>query len=438
MSVHTELPADVSSPVPNLPSGPINEVTDKKNGKLANRITTKAIWPDYFARLGQSDAANWQYQGYWRDTVNVWRAYYSLLIRHPVIFFFGLRHVFRSGMYRISDEHQGKRWAAIMSALTPLLMLFTPFISLVTVAIAPRYLKFVKKIPMPPMLQPFKFMGLANYNVMFATMFTLHGYLQYRAGMDPNLALRHSSKFFWRDIFDKHLPEGHHTTEELGVVVHGQVRGELPKVPFVIKPASMGAGSFLRTMTWDDAKSLYICRDPERDAHERTTYTPEQLLEWIDKTYDNAIIEKLHVARKPLPVSSFRVMTINVDGNSELLSAVFLPAPEGSNSTAYFDLDSYLLNYEDGAIGTPIRPQSDGKYTGIPIPEMDGIIKACLHMHNQLYGHVEISWDLILTEEGPVYLEGNVYPPGCDYKLSIFKKYSNYTWLRDKILNALL
>ena len=43
---------------------------------------------------------------------------------------------------------------------------------------------------------------------------------------------------------------------------------------------------------------------------------------------------------------------------------------------------------------------------------------------------------MIFTEDGPVYLEGNIFPPGCDYKLSIFKKYENYLWLRQRLLSA--
>ena len=94
------------------------------------------------------------------------------------------------------------------------------------------------------------------------------------------------------------------------------------------------------------------------------------------------------------------------------------------------------MNYEDSTIGQPIRVNSDAKYTGIPVPEMDSVIEACIHLHNQLPAHVEVSWDVIFTEDGPVYLEGNIFPPGCDYKLSIFKKYTNFLWLKNRLLGA--
>ena len=128
-------------------------------------------------------------------------------------------------------------------------------------------------------------------------------------------------------------------------------------------------------------------------------------------------------------------MTLNVDTEAELIAAVFLPADEGSNSTAYFDLDTHLINYEDSTIGEPIRPTSEGRWTGTPVPELNDVIEACIAMHNKLPAHVEVSWDVILTDHGPVYLEGNIFPPGCDYKLTIFKKWENFKYLKDRLLH---
>ena len=59
-------------------------------------IDREHIWPDYFARLGQPDAATWQYQGYVTDTARVWRAYYTLMAEHPEVAFQGMRHFYRS------------------------------------------------------------------------------------------------------------------------------------------------------------------------------------------------------------------------------------------------------------------------------------------------------------------------------------------------------
>ena len=404
-------------------------------------ISRKAIWPDYFARLGQPDATIWQYQGYWKDTFNVWRAYYTLVFGHPIVTFHGMRRFYTSLVYRTGTEEMGKIAKPVFFILTPFLMLLTPFVSLLAVAIAPPLLKSIG-IEFPAMFKPFKFMGWANYNVMLVTMFTLHSYKHHKMDWDPSMAIKHSSKIFWNDFFTENLPEGHRATIEYAVITDGRINGEIPRDSFVIKPATGGGGNYLRTMTWDEEAGVYRCEDPEKPADEASSYTPEELKKWINDTYHGgsrtrAVIEKLELAREPFPVSSVRVMTFNAKDDAELLSAVFLPAPEGSNSTAYFDLDTYLFNYEDGTLGQPIRPQSDGKYTGTPVPEMDGVIEACIAMHNKLPAHVEISWDVILTEDGPVYLEGNIMPPGCDYKLSIFKKWENFQFLKSKLLGAL-
>ena len=85
-------------------------------------ISRTPHWPDYFARLGQPDSANWQYQGYWKDTFTCWRAYYTLVIGHPVVAFLGMRHFFQSLIYRISNEHTGQIAKPFITILTPFMM----------------------------------------------------------------------------------------------------------------------------------------------------------------------------------------------------------------------------------------------------------------------------------------------------------------------------
>ena len=399
-------------------------------------IDRTPIWPDYFARLGQPDAANWQYQGYWSDTARVWRAYYTLVAGHPIVAYQGMRHFFQSLVYRISNEQTGRYAEPLMSVFTPTAMVATPYLSLAAVAIAPPFLERVQKTPIPPLFQPFTFMGWANYNVMLVTMFTMHSYKQHKMGWSPAHALRHSSKVFWHDFFEQNLPSGHHSTKQYAVIKDGVIKGEIPRADFVIKPTKGGAGHLLRTMLWDADQGVYHCDDAERSPEERSVYTPEQLADWIHETYLNAVVERFERMREPFPTGSFRVMTLNVEDEAELIAAVFLPADEGSNSTAYFDLDTHLVNYEDGTVGRPIRPESPGEWEGIEVPELNGVIEACIAMHNQLPAHVQISWDVLITDDGPVYLEGNVFPPGCDYKLTVFKDWENFTFLKDRLIES--
>lgn len=53
-----------------------------------------------------------------------------------------------------------------------------------------------------------------------------------------------------------------------------------------------------------------------------------------------------------------------------------------------------------------------------------------------LPAHVHVSWGELLTDHGPVYLEGNLYPPGCDDKRTIFKTWADFRHLRDRRLGA--
>lgn len=416
------------------PKANLKAVETRDDPVVERSIEAEPIWPDYFARLGQPDAANWQYQGYPADTVRVWRAFYSLMLGHPYVSFVGMRHFYQSLVYRISNESTGSHAEPLMAVLTPAGMVMTPFASLAAVAVAPPFLRNVRKTEIPPLFQPFSFMGWANYNVMLVTMFTMHSYKQHRMGWSPAQALRHSSKVFWHDFFDKNLPPGHRPTHQYAVIKDGALSGEIPHADFVIKPTKGGAGHYLRTFQWDEAAGVYRCEDVERGPDEPDTRTPEDLAEWIHETYVDAVVERMERMREPFPTGSFRIMTLNVDRKAELIAAVFLPAPEGSNSTAYFDLDTHLVDYEHSSVGQPIRPQSEGEWTGIAVPELNEVIEACIAMHDELPAHVEVSWDVMLTDDGPVYLEGNIFPPGCDYKLTVFKDWENFAYLRDRLL----
>ncbi len=188
-------------------------------------ISHEPLWPDYFARLGQPDAASWQYEGHLEDTARVWRAYYTLVAGHPVVSFYGMRHFYQSLIYRVTNEDTGDHAAPFMAALTPAGMAMTPFVSLAAVAVLPPYLRNVRKAEIPPLFEPFTFMGWANYNVMLVTMFTMHSYKQQKMGWSPAQALRHSSKVFWHDFFDKNLPDGHHATKQYAVINNGVLKG---------------------------------------------------------------------------------------------------------------------------------------------------------------------------------------------------------------------
>ena len=66
--------------------------------------------------------------------------------------------------------------------------------------------------------------------------------------------------------------------------------------------------------------------EPMKPEDEASEYTPEEMDTWVRETYSEAVIERFERMREPFPTGSFRVMTLNVDTEAQLIAAVFLPA----------------------------------------------------------------------------------------------------------------
>ena len=437
MQFFTELPLTANPAAPRPLPAAADVVVDTANvsttppASKQPEKTYAAIWPDYFARLGAPDATSWHYPGHWPDTRRVWKAYYQFMAAHPIIALRGMRQFYRSLAYRVGGNAVGERSYLPIALLTPLLLFTTPLLALAAVSLAS--IPAVKRHT-PPLFAPFTVTGWTNYCVMLALVFTLHGYRQQRGGLHPAQAARHSSKLFWNDFFRAELPAGHFPTEVCTVCADGKIDGQLPLADIVIKPLASGAGHLLRALRWDAADESYSCTDRERGAGEASRYTPDELISHLRNTGLNMVVERWIRPRRPLPVCSLRILTLCVAGQAELICVAFLPAPDGSNSTAYFDLDVYAVDYEHNTIGAPLAAGSSGTLQGLPLPELPAVIETCLRLHEKLAQHLQVSWDVIPAPKGPVYLEGNVFPPGCDYKLTLFKNDNNFRYLVDRVL----
>ena len=82
---------------------------------------------------------------------------------------------------------------------------------------------------------------------------------------------------------------------------------------------------------------------------------------------------------------------------------------------------------QDGIVQAICNPDAETQWLGIKITQMESMIQECCRMHDRLpQGQIEVSWNILLTDSKPVYLEGNIIPPGCDYKLMIND--SNLWW----------
>jgi hypothetical protein len=394
-------------------------------------VALKPIWPDYFARRGQRDALTWQYKGYWRDTARIWCLYYRFVARHPWIACSGLRQFYASLIYRVFGEAVGDRSMLLTVATTPLLAALTPPLAALAVCIAS--LRALKK-RVPALFQPFNRRGWSNYCIMLSLVFSLHGYRQHQRKTHPTVLSRHSSKTFWNGFFRSALPDDQFPTRLEATCINHQFAGNLPQCDLVLKPDTAGAGHRLRMLRWDTSTDRYVNDYPDRQPGEPECFTQPELRAWLSQQPLSMIIERAERPRAPLPICTLRVLTLFAAPNPELICAVFIKAPANDFSTAFFDTDIYLINYSENRIGVPLAPDSKGEMTGRSLPEIRGIIDTCLKLHAKLPDHIQVSWDVIPTARGPVYLEGNVFPPGCDYKLTVFKENANFDLLTKKIL----
>ena len=199
-------------------SGSKAKASDGAGEAESTPIARTPIWPDYFARLGQPDAANWQYEGLRRGHREGVARLLLARDRAPLVSLRGDDALLQSLIYRVTNEDTGRPRSAVDDCTHSGWAWPSP-----PSCRSPRWRSCRRTYAtcatptIPPLFEPFTFMGWANYNVMLVTMFTMHCYKQPKMGWSPAQALRHSSKVFWHDFFEQHLPEGHR--------VHPAVRG---------------------------------------------------------------------------------------------------------------------------------------------------------------------------------------------------------------------
>jgi hypothetical protein len=430
MQVLTELPFGLRRPPTPLSQSPADRPAACEEPDSTDP-TALPLWPDYFARRGREDALTWQYKGYWGDTARLWRNYYRFVVKHPVVAFHGLRQFYAALTYRVLGEAIGDRSSLPIAAATPLLLALTPVLSAIAVAIA--------SIPglkarTPMLFQPFNRKGWSNYCIMLSLVFALHGFRQHQRKTHPAKLSQHSAKTFWNGFFTAELPAGHYPTRLEASCIKQRFSGKLPPCDVIVKPDTAGAGHRLHLLRWDATTGLYAIDRAAGASNELGKLTREELQDWLCRQPLDMIVERAERPRAPLPVCTLRILTLFSGPRPELICAVFIKAPNNSISTALFDTDVYLFDHETCTIGAPLATDSNGALTGSALPEMQSVIDNCLRLHARLPDHVQISWDVIPTARGPVYLEGNVFPPGCDYKLTVFKDDANFELLTRKIL----
>lgn len=390
--------------------------------------TIRPLFPDYCSR--KNLGTTWHYAGYWQDSWLVWSSFYWLIFRHPILAFKGFRMSLMEIVYRVPPLKPFIPLFSLFSILITLLMpiLFAPVI----------FLLIVLPVPKPKMFRPFTVIGYMNYCAMLAIVSIFHTNIRLAYELSPKLSREYSDKLFWRSFFNKHLTLPSRPTQHYGTVENNQLQGELPKSSFLVKPRYAGAGYGICVFTWNFEAQVYECVE-HYQKNQKQTFTEKELKSWLLNNYQDAVIESFETPIPPFCTSSLRIMTVRFEEQPELLSQVLLAAPKESISTAHAEVCPFLIDYETKRMTASCRNEGDDAMVGLEIPDLHRLVKECLHLHKQLpFGQIEVSWDIILSDDGPVYLEGNIIPPGCDYKILIFENKENLRYFINRYMAVIL
>lgn len=122
----------------------------------------------------------------------------------------------------------------------------------------------------------------------------------------------------------------------------------------------------------------------------------------------------------PDSVNSIRIITFNNNGKVEVFSAAIRIGSKGSSVdnwakgaiAAGIDLDTGKLKSEGffkPGYGGRVEKHPDTGVTlrDFEIPFFSESVRLTLNLHTYLYGIHSIGWDIAITENGPVFIEGN-------------------------------
>jgi len=124
----------------------------------------------------------------------------------------------------------------------------------------------------------------------------------------------------------------------------------------------------------------------------------------------------------PWCANTLRVITLTNGREPSVLAAIlriginqnFVDNASGGNLQSGVGMDN-KLNFKGSQWGYPPRFYSHHPDSGIPIvgfevPYMDEVRDLCINLHRNLNYFFVISWDIAITNTGPVVIEGNPVP----------------------------
>lgn len=384
----------------------------------------ESLFPNYYNRAGVG--TKWHYQGHFLDLARVVGAYYALLLRHPCIATRGMSWSLKELVDRLAILSPSTK--AILKRLTLPLSFALPIVGIptfFTLAVLPC-------VPKPQQFRSFTGLGLTNYCVMLLCVQIMHTNIRRFYKTPPEQASMFASKTYWRTFFNKHLQHGR-TPQSFWKRIDGIESGEWPhsaSLPceVITKPNDAGAGYYIYRFKYDPETRTYATLNTDGSL-DRIPQSMEATAweEWVRNTYQNVVLEEYIAPRSGFPIHSLRILTLRVEDESRYLSSAWLVAPKDSVSTAHCDVQPYTILKD--RVHAACNPDAESKWLGTTIPQMPSMVAECRRMHDRLpQGQIEVSWDILLTDSKPVYLEGNIIPPGCDYKLMIFEKDRNVWW----------
>lgn len=385
------------------------------------------LFPRYFSR--KNHGISWHFRGELSDVVRVWITYIYLCVAHPTVVYYGLRQSFDEFSMRIPFLNKYRYITKHLSNIFPFLAVFL----LVPIFVFAAAVPFVTK---PKSFNRFSTMGLVNYCMMLMIVSIMHGNVRSIYKTDPALARTYASKMFWKSYFEENLSENSQYPVTYGVIKEHAIDTDVPENDFLVKPLSLGAGYKIHKIMHDKKTSLYTF-DSEYDIGKKEMNRAE-LKEWLQDEYEDAVLEKYVSPVSSLPIHSLRVLTIKFKDEPELLSCVLLCAPNGSISTAHESVEAYLIDTTTSKVIDSCAQYGHDEVIGKKIPQLQSVLEECICLHRKMpRGHIQVSWDIILTDDKPMFLEGNVVPPGCDYKLMIYENRNNLKFFISKYFESM-
>lgn len=126
-------------------------------------------------------------------------------------------------------------------------------------------------------------------------------------------------------------------------------------------------------------------------------------------------------AFNPSSINTYRIMTVNKEGNVYCFSAVLRV---GTSKTGNVDnwaagglfigvdiqrgvLKKYGFYKPIYGTKTDVHPDTGVRFEGHVAPQIESAVKIACEAHRYFYGVRTIGWDVAITEDGPVFIEGN-------------------------------